>query len=178
MGVVNMGWSKKALDLTQPIFIDILGYLYAQGMASITWDDGSGAGGFVTEPSNADKAVLVSSKDNLSGVNSLKNNSTQTNLFLIDLGDLYQVALIKWRTKVYYNGTGSSVTYWQFSDDGTNWTAIDTIVTDNTDTAYLSHVTMPRKIRYIRLRTYSTNATNRDWQWGRLMLLGDARTVA
>ena len=81
-----MGYIDRGLDLSQPLQIDILGYLVKVGLATVTFDDATGAGGFAAAVSAADKAILLSSKDDLSGANALKSNATETNLIFIDLG--------------------------------------------------------------------------------------------
>lgn len=173
-----MGFLQSGVDKKQPFKMDILKYLVDQGKATITFDDGSGAGGFAAAPSTADKAVLTSAKNDLSGNNPLKSSTTATDLIYIDLGDLYQIHHIQWRARIYFNGTGSNVKLWQYSKNGTDWVALATLAIDDSDSTYFVYPTMPGTLRYIRVRAYSTNDTNRDFYWGRMALWGDIRTVA
>lgn len=173
-----MGYVYGGLDKTQPYEIDILGYLVKQGSATVTFNDGSSPdGGFAAAPSEADKAILLSSKDDLSGNNPLKSGTVSYDLIYIDLGALYQIHKIQWRARIYLYGTGSNLLKWEMSPDGSTWVTIAPLNIADADNAYFAYPTMPGKIRYIRVRGYSSNATNRDFYWGRLALWGDARAV-
>jgi len=172
-----MAYIAKALDNTQPILFDIGAYAVKSGLGTLTFDDGSGAGGFTTEPSDVDKAVLLGVDNDLSGVNTLKNNSTNTELFMLDLGDTYLTFLILWRAVITMSGAGSTMLKFQRSSDGTTWTDLTSLNTAGDDTTYFVYAGMPKFMRYVRLYGNSTAATTRTIQWGRLVIYADARSM-